>query len=69
MAKFSPLDILYVTIDQNGSFFKSEYSGVSSWKELLALLRPGLTGMSGLLTVNVRNASAGWSARQSLLVR
>lgn len=68
MAKIDYTDILYVSVSQQGrSLAQMTISGIRSVKELMQRLRQTLHQYSGLLTIQLRNATQGWSRENQML--
>lgn len=69
MAKISPLDILFVTVVQNGiTRLNSRLTGVSSLGDIVRNTRMAVPGLTGLATIGIRNSTEGWSSRQSVFI-
>lgn len=68
MAKIDYTDILFVSVSQQGrSLAQMTISGIRSVKELMQRLRQTLHQYSGLLTVQLRNSTQGWSRENQIL--
>lgn len=64
MPTINSTDIIFATVTRHGdTIFDSRLVGFSSMKQLMAYLRRCLSGTLGLLTLNLRNGSQGWSSR------
>ena len=58
-------DRLFVTVVQCGrTVFDSVFCGVESIAALMSALKERLGGVSGLVTVNIRNSTRGWARRR-----
>lgn len=67
---FSILDKLFVTIRMCGvTCLCRQVSGITSFGDLLTLLKPTLEQHAGLATIHIRNATSGVCTRQSILLR
>lgn len=70
MSKITPQDLLYITVIFKGSAcFKSEITGINSFHDIVNHVKPSLGAYSGLATIDVRNSTEGWTARQSIFLR
>lgn len=66
---FDRADMILATIVRNGIMVaRLAISGVASHRELMQQLVQKLGRMSGLLTVRLRNVSAGWSSSNSVVL-
>lgn len=70
MANFTPHDIIFATIVQNGfTRAAARLTGVSSIADILGQLRAMVPGLCGMTTLNVRNATDGWTASRAVLLK
>lgn len=68
MTKIDFSDIIFVTVLQQGrSLTQLRFSGISSLKELMQRLRQSLHQYTGLLTIQLRNSTQGWSRENQML--
>lgn len=68
MTKIDFSDIIFVTVMQQGrSLTQLTFSGIRSIKELMQRLRQSLHQYNGLLTVQLRNSTQGWSRENQML--
>lgn len=68
MAKIDFSDIIFVTVMQQGrSLTQMTISGIRSAKELMQRLRQTLHQYNGLLTIQLRNSTQGWSRENQML--
>ncbi len=69
MARIESKDILYTTISQRGSIIgKLTLSGINSFSGIVHILQHSLKNVSGLITIQIRNRSQGWSENRSLIL-
>lgn len=69
MATISLTDIIFATVTLRGRVLAQiRINGVSSYSEILSRVLGKLKGLRGLITVDLRNSSQGWTARRSLMV-
>lgn len=60
-------DMIFATLSQRGGqAYKARISGVTSMAQIVAHMRALAPGLSGLSTLDVRNAGQGWSASRSI---
>lgn len=58
-------DRLFVSVVQCGrTVYDSVFYGIESIAALMSALKRQLGGVSGLVTVNIRNSSRGWARRR-----
>lgn len=71
MTTIQPSDTLWARASMCGSTVASlaAASGLGSWGDLVSQLSAQRPGLTGLVTVEVRNASQGWAARRTILFR
>lgn len=68
MVKIDFSDIIFVTVLQQGrSLAQLTFSGLHSIKELMQRLRQSLHQYNGLLTIQLRNSTQGWSKENQML--
>ena len=69
MATINFSDVIYATIMQRGCVVASvKLSGMTSFAAVLKSLKGAVKGSLGMVTLNLRNSSQGWSSRQALLM-
>lgn len=68
MARISPSDNLFATVYQRGrEVFRYSGSGIDSAAMILEKMRGyGAATAAGIATLNIRNASQGWSSTSSV---
>lgn len=67
MARISPDDNLFATVISRGrEVFSFQGKGISGFPDLLEKLRDHTPGCGGMVTINVRNSSQGWSHSQAI---
>ncbi len=61
-------DVIFVSVFQQGqSLTQLTISGIRSLKELMQRLRQTLHQYNGLLTIQLRNSTQGWSRENQML--
>lgn len=69
MATISITDVIYATVERRGTtLLSARFSGIASFSELLSQLRRAISRETGLMTLNLRNGSQGWSRSHRLLL-
>ncbi len=70
MAAISLNDVIFATIRLRGNSLATiSVSGVTTFAEILKRLMAALKGkIRGMATVELRNASQGWSARRNVML-
>ena len=69
MATITSSDIIFATVMQRGRTIQSlQLSGLNSFAELFQKIRNAIASSSGLITLQLRNGSQGWSQRRALLI-
>lgn len=69
MSTISLTDEIFATVTLRGATLaRVRINGVGSYSELLARLLSTIQGIRGMLTLDLRNSSQGWTVRRSLLV-
>lgn len=62
-------DTLFVTLTQFGSVvINFSICGITSMAELLMAVRKKMSGRAGIVTMNLRNRTQGWSRTEALLL-
>lgn len=70
MSKITPLDHLFVTVSQRGvNRWNLELTGITSLNDIVMQMRNHIPGLNGLTNITVRNATEGWCAASTVLVR
>ena len=63
----SPSDRVFVSVVQHGrTLFDRLMAGAGSVAEIMDMVQGALKDTVGLVTVNIRNASQGWSRRRTV---
>lgn len=69
MATINPSDIIFATIKQHGRILHTlQFSGVLSFSELMKQILNALSSVKGLITLNLRNGSQGWSQQRAIML-
>ena len=69
MATINPSDLLYATVSSAGmSTISSRLSGMNSISDVFCALRRIFAGVTGLMTLRLRNSSQGWTRQFSFLL-
>ena len=69
MTTIAPLDRLFVSVLQNGtSRYSGEFSGVSSFSDIVNSLRLRMPELRGLTTLCIRNSTEGWTSSRSIML-
>lgn len=67
---FSTDDVVYVSLVQYGvELLNTCLTGVARIADVMGYVRHTLPGVSGLTTLDVRNATGGWTSRQAIYIR
>ena len=70
MANISPFDVIYLTVVQHGiTCIRTTLTGIKSLADIVSRVRDINPRLCGLLSVDVRNTSEGWSSRHSVFIR
>jgi hypothetical protein len=69
MAHISPSDIIFATVSLRGAIVASlKLSGITTYQELIAHIRRALTTLRGMVTLDLRCLTGGWTQRSAILV-
>lgn len=69
MATINPTDLLYATVSGAGvSTISSQLMGMTSIADVFKSIRALASGISGLVTLKLRNRSQGWQQQFSLML-
>ena len=69
MAVINYNDVIYATLTQRGNVIASvKMCGVTSFEFLLRQLRNIVSGCVGMVTLQIRNYSQGWSQNKKLVI-
>lgn len=69
MATINSSDIIFATIKQHGRILHTlQFSGVLSFSELMKQILNALSTVKGLVTLNLRNGSQGWSQQHAIML-
>ncbi len=69
MATITSSDIIFATIKQHGRILHTlQFSGVLSFSELMKQILNALSSVKGLVTLNLRNGSQGWSQQRAIML-
>jgi hypothetical protein len=62
-------DILFATVISHGSTIASlRFSGASSYNDVVKHVKNSLNNTLGLITINLRNRSQGWTRSSAVLL-
>ncbi|MCM1348331.1 MAG: hypothetical protein NC338_02880 [Firmicutes bacterium] len=69
MATISLTDIIFATVRFRGrDVLRLKLEGVSSYSEIVARVLKFVKGIRGIMTIDLRNSSQGWTSRRQLMV-
>lgn len=69
MGTINSSDIIYATLSQHGRQFATfRFSGLTSFAEIVRSVRRAVTSRRGMVTLNLRNSSQGWSHNRALIL-
>ena len=69
MASIDINDIIFASVSFHGTTLANiRLSGVTTFRDILAVIRREIGTLTGLLTISLRNMTQGWTGRHSVLM-